>query len=104
MPKLIPNDPLGETYCLGGGTELPNIELVGLICANLDALRPRPDGRSYTDQIAFVTDRLGHDRRYAIDGTKAQLHLGYRAETSLAQGLRETIRSIVEDTERASAA
>ena len=95
---------LGETYCLGGGTELPNIELVYLICASLDALRPRPDGRSYADQIAFVIDRPGHDRRYAIDGTKAQLHLGYKAETSLAQGLRETIRSIVDGAERASAA
>jgi dTDP-glucose 4,6-dehydratase len=94
----------GETYCLGGGTELPNIELVRLICAHLDDVRPRPDGRSYAEQIAFVTDRPGHDRRYAIDGAKAQLSLGYTTETSLAQGLRATIRSIVQDAERASAA
>jgi dTDP-glucose 4,6-dehydratase len=94
----------GETYCLGGGTELPNIELVRLICTSLDALRPRPDERSYAEQIAFVTDRPGHDRRYAIDGAKAQTHLGYKAETSLAEGLRETIRSFVADAERAPVA
>jgi dTDP-glucose 4,6-dehydratase len=93
----------GETYCLGGGTELPNIELVRLICAHLDDIRPQPDGRSYADQIAFVTDRPGHDRRYAIDGAKARRTLGYEAETSLAEGLRETIRSVAE-AERASAA
>src|SRR3954454_6911009 len=94
----------GETYCLGGGTELQNIALVRLICAHLDDVRPRPDGAPHADQIAFVTDRPGHDRRYAIDGAKAQLSLGYTTETSLAQGLRVTIRSIVQDAERASAA
>ena len=90
---------LGETYCLGGGTELPNIELVGLICANLDALRPRPDGRSYTDQIAFVTDRPGHDRRYAIDPSKLERETGWRPQQAWESGLKKTIEWYVERVE-----
>src|SRR5690606_10583316 len=58
---------LGETYNIGGNSEKPNIAVVQTICDLLDAERPRADGKSYRTQIAFVTDRPGHDRRYAID-------------------------------------
>ena len=58
---------LGETYNVGGWNEKPNIEIVNTVCALLDELRPRADGQSYKTQITYVTDRPGHDRRYAID-------------------------------------
>nr|WP_320142489.1 dTDP-glucose 4,6-dehydratase [uncultured Cohaesibacter sp.] len=68
----------GETYCFGGKNELQNIELAKQICSQLDQLAPRSDGNSYQQQLSFVTDRKGHDWRYAIDGQKAEKILGYQ--------------------------
>jgi len=81
---------LGETYNIGGRTEMQNIEVVKLICGSLDELRPRGGG-SYADQITFVKDRPGHDRRYAIDCSKIERELGWTPSESFQSGLRRTI-------------
>lgn len=81
----------GESYCLGGGTELQNIELVKKICSILDETAPRSDAQSYQTQITFVQDRLGHDWRYAIDCSFAEKELGYKTTVDFDLALRETI-------------
>lgn len=81
----------GETYNIGGWNEKPNIEIVSTVCTLLDALRPRADGVSYTNQITHVTDRPGHDRRYAIDARKIESELGWRPAETFATGIRKTI-------------
>jgi dTDP-glucose 4,6-dehydratase len=82
----------GETYCFGGDSERNNLEVVQLICAEMDRQKPRTDGKSYTDQISFVEDRKGHDWRYAIDDSKAQSELGFTREfRRFDDGLRDTI-------------
>jgi dTDP-glucose 4,6-dehydratase len=82
----------GETYNIGAANEVPNIALVKLICAILDEERARRDGASYLRQIAFVTDRPGHDRRYAIDAGKIRGELGWAPSQTFEAGLRQTIR------------
>ena len=83
---------VGETYNIGGGEERENVAVVRLICTTLDALRPRRDGASYAEQIAFVRDRPGHDRRYAIDARKITRELGWKPLRTFDSGLRETIQ------------
>ncbi len=83
---------VGETYNVGGRNERNNLEVVHALCALLDELKPRADGVSYTDQITFVKDRPGHDRRYAIDATKLEVELGWRAAENFETGLRKTIQ------------
>ncbi len=82
----------GDTYNVGGDNEKSNIEVVHAICGLLDDERPRGDGQSYKSQIAFVTDRPGHDRRYAIDATKIRNDLDWKPVESFASGLRKTIK------------
>ena len=82
---------VGETYNIGGINERANLEVVRRICALLDAQSPRRDGKSYADQITFVADRPGHDRRYAIDCTKLQLELGWNPKESFETGLAKTV-------------
>ncbi len=81
----------GETYAIGGRSERTNLELVGLICALLDELSPRHGGGSYRDLVHHVKDRPGHDRRYAIDPSRAERELGFRVTHSLEDGLRRTV-------------
>lgn len=81
----------GETYNVGGNQERANIDVVRLLCSILDELRPRADGVSYATQIAFVTDRPGHDRRYAIDATRLERELGWRPQETFATGIRQTV-------------
>jgi dTDP-glucose 4,6-dehydratase len=83
---------LGETYNIGGWNEKPNIEIVKTICALLDQLRPKADGSSYTTQITTVTDRPGHDRRYAIDATKIHQELGWKPVDTFDSGIRKTVQ------------
>jgi dTDP-glucose 4,6-dehydratase len=81
----------GEVYNMGGSAERENIAVVNRICAILDELRPRPSGR-HADLVAFVKDRPGHDRRYAIDASKVARELGWSPATPFETGLRETVR------------
>jgi dTDP-glucose 4,6-dehydratase len=81
----------GETYNIGGRNEKTNLEVVHALCARLDAIRPKPSG-SYVDQIEYVKDRLGHDRRYAIDARKIERELGWRPAETFETGLGKTIR------------
>lgn len=83
---------LGETYNIGGWNEKPNIEIVNSICAILDELRPAPGGKSYREQITYVQDRPGHDRRYAIDASKIERELGWRPAETFESGIRKTIQ------------
>jgi dTDP-glucose 4,6-dehydratase len=81
----------GETYNVGGLNERANLDVVRLICSLLDARAPRPDGRPYADQIEFVADRPGHDRRYAIDCGKITRELGWTPAESFESGLGKTV-------------
>jgi dTDP-glucose 4,6-dehydratase len=83
---------LGETYNVGGWNEKPNIEIVHTVCALLDELRPRSDGQPYATQIAHVKDRLGHDRRYAIDARKIERELGWKPAETFETGIRKTVQ------------
>ena len=79
----------GEHYCFGGRAESKNLDLVKLICAYLD--KQRPGAKPYAEQISFVPDRLGHDRRYAIDDSKAEHELGFTRKWSFEPGMQATI-------------
>jgi len=89
----------GETYNIGGWNEKPNLDVVHTICQLLDQMRPRSDGVSYAEQITFVTDRPGHDRRYAIDARKIERELGWRPAESFESGIRKTIAWYLDNTE-----
>jgi len=82
---------VGETYNIGGLSEKSNVKVVQTLCADLDQLQPRGDGGSYASQIVFVTDRPGHDRRYAIDAGKLERELGWKPLETFETGLRKTI-------------
>lgn len=82
---------IGESYGFGGNAEKTNNQVAQTICAELDKIQPRKDGKSYSAQITYVTDRLGHDLRYAIDDSKAQRELGYEREQNFETGIKETI-------------
>ena len=81
---------LGRSYNIGGENERSNLDLVRTLCAILDDLRPKDQG-SYADQITFVTDRPGHDARYAIDPTRIRDELGWRPSVTVEEGLRRTV-------------
>lgn len=81
----------GETYNVGGWNEKPNLEIVHTVCALLDELRPRADGTPYREQITHVTDRPGHDRRYAIDARKLEQELGWKPAETFESGIRKTV-------------
>jgi dTDP-glucose 4,6-dehydratase len=82
---------LGEAYNVGGWNEKPNIEIVKTVCALLDELRSRADGKPYAEQITYVTDRPGHDRRYAIDARKLEAELGWKPAETFDTGIRKTV-------------
>ena len=81
----------GQTYLFGGRCEMRNLDLAKMICALLDARRPRKDDKPYAQQITFVMDRPGHDFRYAIDPSYAESALGWKADERLETGLQKTI-------------
>lgn len=83
---------IGETYNVGGAKGIANLDVVKSLCAILDKAVPRSDGQSYAKQIAFVNDRPGHDRRYAVDSRKIESELGWRACESFESGLNKTVR------------
>ncbi len=83
---------LGEVYNVGGWNEKANLDVVHTLCAILDELSPRADGRPYREQITYVTDRPGHDRRYAIDATKLERELGWKPAETFETGIRKTVQ------------
>ncbi|MFO3722741.1 dTDP-glucose 4,6-dehydratase [Pseudomonas sp. HLMP] len=90
---------VGEVYNVGGWNEKPNLEIVNRICALLDELRPRTDGKAYSEQITFVTDRPGHDRRYAIDARKLERDLGWKPAETFESGIRKTVQWYLDNWE-----
>lgn len=82
---------VGRTYNIGGHNERQNIQVVRTVCAILDELRPRTDGRSYADQVTSVADRPGHDKRYAIDAGRIGAELGWTPAETFESGIRKTV-------------
>ena len=91
---------IGETYNVGGWNEKTNLEVVETLCAILDELKPKSDGKSYVDQITFVKDRLGHDNRYAIDASKLKSEINWQPQESFETGLRKTVLWYLENETR----
>ena len=90
--RVLEAGTVGEVYNVGGWNEKPNLDIVHTVCALLDELRPRADGQPYQQQIAYVTDRPGHDRRYAIDATKLADELGWKPSETFETGIRKTVQ------------
>ena len=86
---------VGEVYNVGGGNEKPNLDIVHTICALLDELRPDPAG-AYRRLITHVTDRPGHDRRYAVDASKIGRELGWRPAETFETGMRKTVQWVLD--------
>ncbi|WP_439668175.1 dTDP-glucose 4,6-dehydratase [Cupriavidus necator] len=89
--EVLANGRLGETYNVGGWNEKTNLDVVHTLCDLLDELRPKATG-SYRDQITFVKDRPGHDRRYAIDARKLERELGWKPAETFESGMRKTVQ------------
>ena len=89
--RVLEAGKLGEVYNVGGWNEKPNIEIVQRVCALLDEMNPRADGKSYLEQVTYVTDRPGHDRRYAIDAVKIERELGWKPTETFETGIRKTV-------------
>ena len=90
--RVLERGQLGETYNVGGWNEKANLDVVNTICAVLDHLKPRADHQSYAQQITFVADRPGHDRRYAIDARKIERELGWKPQETFETGIRKTVQ------------
>jgi dTDP-glucose 4,6-dehydratase len=90
--RVLEAGKVGEVYNVGGWNEKPNIDIVNIVCALLDELRPRPDGGNYGEQISYIKDRPGHDRRYAIDARKIQRELGWQPAETFDSGIRKTVQ------------
>ena len=89
--EVLKQGKIGETYNVGGWNEKTNLEVVEALCAVLNELKPNSNGKSYSDQITFIKDRPGHDRRYAIDASKLERELGWRPQETFETGLRKTV-------------
>ncbi len=83
---------VGEIYNIGGWNEKPNLDIVHIICTLLDEFHARADGQPYSEQITYVTDRPGHDRRYAIDASKMASELGWKPAETFDTGIRKTVK------------
>ena len=90
--RVLEKGQIGETYNVGGWNEKANLDVVKTICSVLDSLKPRTDGQSYAEQITFVTDRPGHDRRYAIDARKIERDLQWKPQETFDTGIRKTVQ------------
>jgi dTDP-glucose 4,6-dehydratase len=89
---------LGDTYLIGARGEQKNLDVVYTLCDVLDDVRPRAARDSYRSLIEFVVDRPGHDFRYAIDPSKIERELGWRAEVGFADGIRRTVEWFIAET------
>jgi dTDP-glucose 4,6-dehydratase len=92
IARVLEAGAVGETYNIGGWNEKANIDVVKTICACLDQLRPRADGKPYAEQITFVKDRSGHDRRYAIEARKIERELGWKPQETFETGIQKTVQ------------
>ena len=92
IQRVLDAGRVGEVYNVGGWNEKPNIDIVNTICALLDELKPRADGKLYQSQISYVTDRPGHDRRYAIDARKIEQELNWKPAETFETGIRKTVQ------------
>lgn len=90
--RVLEAGKLGETYNVGGWNEKPNLDIVHSVCTLLDEFRPKPDGSSYSVQITHVSDRPGHDRRYAINARKIERELGWLPAETFESGIRKTVQ------------
>ena len=97
--RVLEAGKLGEVYNVGGWNEKPNLEIVQHVCALLDELSPREDGHAYAEQITYVTDRPGHDRRYAIDASKIERELGWKPAETFETGICKTVVWYLENQE-----
>ena len=88
---------LGETYNIGGNNEIRNIDIVKTICEKMNELAPRTGNGKYEDLISYVTDRPGHDFRYAIDSSKIRDELGWQLKEDFASGIEKTIQWYLEN-------
>lgn len=88
---ILEKGKVGEVYNVGGWNEMPNLQIVHILCDLLDELSPAASGKSYREQITYVTDRPGHDRRYAIDARKIERELGWRPAETFQSGIRKTV-------------
>jgi dTDP-glucose 4,6-dehydratase len=89
--KVLEQGYIGDTYNVGGWNEKTNLEVVKTLCGILDELKPKADGSKYENQITYVKDRPGHDRRYAIDASKLERDLGWKPQETFETGLRKTV-------------
>jgi dTDP-glucose 4,6-dehydratase len=92
IARVLEAGKVGETYNIGGWNEKTNLEVVHTLCAVLDELQPRADGKRYAEQITYVKDRPGHDRRYAIDARKIERDLGWKPQETFETGIRKTVQ------------
>ena len=90
--RVLEGGRLGEVYNIGGWNEKPNIDIVNTICALLDEMRPKTNGKRYSEQISYVADRPGHDRRYAIDASKIEHELGWKPAETFETGIAKTVQ------------
>lgn len=94
---------LGGTYNIGGCNKRANLQVVSTLCEILDTERPRADGISYREQVTFVKDRPGHDRRYAIDATNIQRELSWVPVETFESGISKTVRWYLDNQDWVSA-
>jgi dTDP-glucose 4,6-dehydratase len=92
IARVLEAGKVGETYNIGGWNEKPNLDVVHTLCTVLDELKPRVDDKRYAEQITFVKDRPGHDRRYAIDARKIERELGWKPQETFETGIRKTVQ------------
>jgi len=97
--RIVTQGENGEVYNVGGHNEKTNIQVVETMCAILDDIQPRDDGKPYAEQITFVADRPGHDRRYAIDAAKIERELGWTPEETFESGIRKTVEWYLSNAE-----
>jgi dTDP-glucose 4,6-dehydratase len=95
--EVLAKGQLGETYNIGGWNEKSNLEVVNLLCDTLDKLKPNKNGKSYKEQITFVKDRPGHDRRYAINASKIEQELKWKPQETFESGLLKTVSWYLEN-------
>ena len=97
--QVLAHGKVGETYNIGGSSEKPNIEIVETVCSILDECSPNDPAVPHRKLITFVTDRPGHDRRYAVDTRKIERELGWKPQESFESGIRKTVKWYLQNEE-----